>query len=61
MADKFKKFKPISIPDLNKLSMWDTLETPYGFTIRRVLGGFMYEYQLGGEVVFVSTDELTHE
>jgi hypothetical protein len=55
-----KKVKPISISDLNKIPMWKTLKTPYGFEIRRVLGGFMYEYKLG-PVVFVSTDELTRE
>jgi len=55
-----KKTKPITIPMLNEMEMWGMLPTEYGFSIRRIIGGFMYEYDDGAKV-FVSTDELAHE
>ena len=50
----------LTITILNKMPMWEVLVTPHGFSIRRILGGFIYEYNDGAKV-FVSTDELTHE
>lgn len=55
-----QRMSNITITVLNKLEMWGVLVTPHGFSIRRILGGFMYEYDDGGKV-FVSTDELAHE
>lgn len=42
---------------LNKLKYGQLLKTEDGFNIRRILGGFMYEYPFA--VQFVSNDELS--
>jgi hypothetical protein len=55
------KKKGISIIDLNHLYQGEFLEVDKDLRIRRIYGGFMYEYLSSGKVVaaaFVSTDEL---
>lgn len=63
MAEK-RKTKPEKIKnpgarELNLLLMWETVDTDFGATIRRVPGGYIYEYPTGN--VFVSTDEFRNE
>lgn len=47
-----------TIKDLNSLKKYEVIEVANApFKVRRVHGGFMYEYE-SGAVVFVSTNEL---
>ena len=41
---------------LNKMKHGDVIDTKEGFKIRRVAGGFIYEYE--HSAVFISNDEL---